>query len=373
MTSSDPAYIRGVRGDRRQRRTTLGNSVEVMRIADALLPDPHARLLIGNDPNFQDSVAATAARLTHIPAAERGQAVVDLGWDRAFMLLKPDAIARRLVPAIIDIVRENGFEPVSSRVVDFDDHMVSELWRFQANRTEYRHRDDIIKPYLTAYPSLAVILSDTHPNGDRNLPAAVRFMGVKRDIRTRLGVASTMLDTAHSSDDGAQVIREAYVTADRRDPGALLVPYGDIDINAQLRTQTVELYKRVPQNDLAFLPAVKRLADAVSAIDLPAYGGEPREARDRLLDSLADLAKQADPATRSDPATRMELWEEFAANFEYLAGVWRAPDIETLDYTTVGTNVMEYFRPGNEKYLVEPWREAEWQGAERPVLEGATL
>jgi nucleoside diphosphate kinase len=378
MTSVSSARPR--RRSSADRLTSIGHSLDLEALTEKLFPDPQARFFIGRDLNFLDGLSTAADRMAHVPAEQRAAALVNFAWDHTLVVLQPDTFARRLAPNVLDIIRDSGFEPVSSRIIQPNETTVGELWRYQAHRTEFKVRDNIIYPYMTDYPSLALVVRDVSGNGEQNLPAAARFMEAKgrtfvakddtTSIRARLGVTNALFCLLHSCDGPGEFFRESHLMRDPRNPGAFLVP--DADIDRRLQNQIASINSRIPENSLQFRPALQRIANLVEDVKVPTYGGERADAKQEMLDILKDIGQQVDVSTRSDATTRIELWDRFVGGVEYMAALGIAPDFDEFDLLIIGSEVADYFRPDEGPHIVEPWR-AEWKDVERPALDGAMI
>ncbi|GII88866.1 hypothetical protein Ssi03_68560 [Sphaerisporangium siamense] len=216
-----------------------------------------------------------------------------------FVVAKPDAVAGRRVPPVLEFLDENGFAVVAAARFRFTPLLTREVWRYQFNIASWA-RAEVVDLLLPAGDSLLLTLRDTLPDTTRGpLPAACRLAALKGaadprsrrgdTLRTRLGGPTTLFNFVHTADEPADVVRElallelatgapVIATARRKDP----VP--DAELSAAVRA----LHDACPAHDLDARASLRRLAacpdEEVARLARRALDGDPSADWSALLD-----------------------------------------------------------------------------------------
>ncbi|MBA2380889.1 MAG: hypothetical protein H0V73_02150, partial [Chloroflexi bacterium] len=156
----------------------------------------------------------------------------------ALVVIKPDAIAARLVPDVLKLVDEAGFDIVMSEPVAYDRHSYRAAWRYQTSRAS----SDLLlllEAVLSKSPSLALLVRS---RTEDPLPATVRASGMKgaaiperrapASWRTILGSPNRVLTFLHVADEPADLIREFGLLFDWRRRRELLHSFGAEPVSA---------------------------------------------------------------------------------------------------------------------------------------------
>jgi hypothetical protein len=171
---------------------------------DALTVSATKSLCYSRDPYFRAGLWAAGGSASGLLA-------------RALLVLKPDAVAGRRIPLVLDAVRGAGFAVVGLAPIRFTPLLTRELWRYQFNIAS-RDRADVVDLLLPACDSLALVLHDERWQPDA-LPGACRLGETKggadphtrtpQDLRSRLRAPTTLFNFMHTADEPADVVREA--------------------------------------------------------------------------------------------------------------------------------------------------------------------
>jgi hypothetical protein len=279
-------------------------------LVTALTVSPAKAFAYSRDPYFRAGVQALAAA-TAGGAPDRSPTVAGL-LIRALVLLKPDAVAGRRVGPALRVLRAAGFEVVGLATLRFTPILTRELWRYQFNIAS-RDRADVVDLLLPAADSLAVLLEDRRWQPG-SVPASCRLGDVKGaadprarrpdDLRSQLAAPTTLFNFIHTTDEPADVLREAalleiagvpLLTAAVADPPARRLP--DQDVDAAIRL----LYDQLPAHDLDAAAAGRRL------VARPRFRGLAADATSGGPDWRAVLARCPDGRPAPD-----ELWDLLA-------------------------------------------------------------
>lgn len=292
------------------------------------------REYFGADTYYLESSEQVAELLAARNGGSDAGGVTNFAFRHALLLLKPDAVAARQVLPAIDWLGENGFRIVAAAPVRLTRTVVRALWHYQWNlATAYRRR--LADQFLGSTDSLVLVV---RPEAVSEIPTSVLLTELKGptdpdarvpgQLRYKLGRYCYLLNLVHTADEPADVLRELAVYFDTARRAAVYAEaLSGLDRRDQARALAGQLYAQVPERDLTFEPAAKRLAAATD--DLLADGALPDPLRTELR-----TAATADP---SDPAAWRRLLE--------LA--WRhGLPFDTWDMTVVGSNAFPMKRAG---------------------------
>ncbi|GII65318.1 hypothetical protein Skr01_54030 [Sphaerisporangium krabiense] len=220
-----------------------------------------------------------------------------------FVVAKPDAVAGRRIPPVLEFLDENGFAVVAAARFRFTPLLTREVWRYQFNIASWA-RAEVVDLLLPAGDSLLLILRDTLPatlpaTKRGPLPAACRLAALKGaadprsrrgdNLRTRLGGPTTLFNFVHTADEPADVVRElallelatgAPLIATARRTG----PVPDAELSAAVQA----LHDACPAHDLDARASLRRLAacpdERVARLARRALDGDPSAGWSALLD-----------------------------------------------------------------------------------------
>ncbi|MET9633278.1 hypothetical protein ABZX92_38055 [Lentzea sp. NPDC006480] len=133
----------------------------------------------------------------------------------AVLVIQPDCIAARRAERCVDLVRQEGFEPVHAIRFHFGAEQTRGIWRYQSNISTPASQQ-IADEVCGQGDSLLVLLRDT--SRDPVLPASLRLSDLKgrsdpalrteRHLRTVLGAPTCLVVLVHTPDEPVDVVRE---------------------------------------------------------------------------------------------------------------------------------------------------------------------
>lgn len=136
--------------------------------------------------------------------------------NRAGILFKPDAVARRLVEPALALLAGHGFAPIAAKTVVLDGPRSQALWWYQWNRASV-DRLRLAELFGCRSPSLLVMLEA--PSAE--LPATVRLSALKGpadhdrrrpdQLRAVMGMRNRMLSLVHCPDEPADLVRDLAI------------------------------------------------------------------------------------------------------------------------------------------------------------------
>lgn len=303
----------------------------------SLTRDPAKRVLFGADAWFRDGWDD----LTRVAGPEGAEA---LAHDHALVLLKPDAVARRLLAPTLDWLQLRGAEVVASAAVDLDRHVMREMWQYQLNAST-RDRRDLADQIVAAGPSLLLIL---RPEPSR-VPASVRVSAWKGpadparrapgQLRHVLGGGNFLLNFVHAADEPADLARELAILLD-----------------AAPRERIIRrLLGSVSRNDAAEARSLAAVLEAAS----PAHDLELATALAGLERALTDASRRA-PHTPEADALRRQAAARLAQVHRGETADWRGvladlraagAELAPWDAIVLGTVLMDHTEPGVAQVL----------------------
>ncbi|MEU6683578.1 nucleoside-diphosphate kinase [Streptomyces sp. NPDC046832] len=264
-------------------------SAVLPRAFDSLTVDPRKR-----DLYRLDTYAREGLELFGSPS--------ERAWLHAntFVVLKPDALAGRRGPRVLDILEEEGWKPFAARPFAFDPVLTREIWRYQFNAAS-RQRIAVVDHLLGSGPSALVLLRDTRRAGS-GLPASVRLTAAKgaadpasahgRDLRTRFGRVNGLFNFVHTPDEPADLVRElrlfTYRTGTAWLRAALTQSPPAEGQPCPARSLVAELEQDVPLHDLAAEASLGRLAGRTDRWGALAREHRSRDAVRHWLTALSD-------------------------------------------------------------------------------------
>ncbi len=133
----------------------------------------------------------------------------------AVVMLKPEAIVRGCLPAVVGFLTDHGLTPIAWRNVELGPSRCTTIWRYQWNKAT----DDRVALHLFIAKQarwLLVVLRDDEPVP--GLPASIRLWGLKgqtderqRDpshLRSVIGMKNRMIGFVHTPDEPVDFVRE---------------------------------------------------------------------------------------------------------------------------------------------------------------------
>lgn len=263
--------------------------------------------------------------------------------DLTFLLVQPDAIARRLVGRCLDFLAGHGFVPVLAVPVTLTVPMARLLWRFQFNAKTDGSRALGELVYCRG-PSLLLALRDLETHA--NLSASTRLTELKGysdprkrqggDLRSALGTPNRILRCVHSPDETLDVLRESAILVGKP---SLRQYYDRLAAGCRYRApydcgQAVEeVYSVTPAHDVEEEGACRRLLGRLDRI-----GGDPERA-DVVARLAAAVRRVGDGPTGLD-------WAQYSRDLDTL-GI--APD--DWDALLVASSLVAYQKPGATKLI----------------------
>ena len=226
----------------------------------------------------------------------------------ALLVIKPEAMAARVAPRILDALAAQKFTPVAVGTVDFDRHLMRALWAFRLNiaTVERLRLQELLQ---TSCRNVVLVLRDMSPQ--LTLPASVRLTAFKgpaklesrrpEHLRTGLGVQNRLLSYVHTTDEPADLLRELgvfFAPFELRQVVREMLAASDKLEQAREVVRAIEL--EVSPHDLRLETALAGITARAAEAALEADNGE-RSAWHRLA-QLCDSS----PAAEGDPT----LWAQ---------------------------------------------------------------
>ena len=191
-------------------------------------------------------------------------------------ILKPEAVAGRMLEVSLAFFRRNGFRVVAAQTLRIDRLMLRELWRYRFN-VATPERLLVMDLLMSAGPSLFLVLDDSREAG---ATAAARLKSLKgpstpssrepHQLRFVLGVRSHLINYLHAPDEVADLVRELAILFDRSDRRRLLKRAAECqDRTHDAETLAADLYRTCPAHDLSYQRSLDRLEAASRAGAFP--------------------------------------------------------------------------------------------------------
>lgn len=250
-------------------------------------------------------------------------------------MLKPEAVAGRMIHRSLDFFREHGFRVIAARTLRVDRLMLRELWRYRFN-VATPERLLVMDLLMSAADALFVVLADAD---DGAATASARLKALKgpstpsarepHQLRSVLGIRSHLINYLHAPDEAADLVRELAILFGGPDRRQLLreAAAGE-DRTADAETLIAGLYRSCPLHDLSFERSLDRLEVASRSA-----AGSPDQSR-AVSSLIADLR-----ATRRDWRPLFACLDEMGAR------------VDPWDRIVVLADVIEMSLPGREPLL----------------------
>jgi nucleoside diphosphate kinase len=307
-----------------------------IEVPPELTRDPAKRLLFGADTYFQegwDDLERIA-----------GDNAVAVAHDHGLVLLKPDAVAQRVLRSALEWFLDRDATIVAALPITFDPRMVRAMWQYQFNCAT-RDRRELADMVTSVGPSM-LLLVRLPPSP---VPTSVRLSAWKGpadprrrepgELRYALGGGNFLLNYVHAADEPADLPRELAVLLPRAQREELMRLLAGLDPAppnglAQAWALATELERSSTPHDL-------ELATALGALRARA-GTSERSAALR-----AELAAVERGESRDWRGLR-----QLAIDADVDPGHW--------DTVVIGTQLMDHSHPGVEQILGSAARQR-WQ------------
>lgn len=298
-----------------------------------LTVDEAKRALFGADAWFRDGWED----LQRLSPPGRAIAVAQ---QHALVLLKPDAIAARVLHRSLDWFEDEGATIVGSAAVQLDRQSFRAMWQWQLGAST-RDRRDLGDAIIGAGPSLLVIVRLPAAS----VPATVRISASKGpadptrrrpgQLRSALEGGNFLLNFVHAADEPADLARELSILLRAAEREALISGFADggpaAGAPAAARTLATALQDAAEPHDLDFAATLRRLGDRLETLS----GGRPAGAQAQAAACLAAVRRGGSRDWRGLLAALREAGVR--------ASVW--------DEIVVGTTLMDHSEAGVEQVL----------------------
>ena len=295
--------------------------------------DDAKRALFGADAWFRDGWE-DLQRL-----APPGRAIA-VAQEHALVLLKPDAIAARLLHRSLDWFEDEGAVIVGSAAVQLDRQSLRAMWQWQLGAST-RDRRDLGDAILTVGPSLLVVVRLPAST----VPATVRVSASKGpadptrrrpgQLRSALEGGNFLLNFVHAADEPADLARELSILLPAGEREALISGFVDGGppggAPAAARDLATLLQRTAEPHDLDFAATLRRLGTRLETIS----GGRPAGVQARAAARLS--------AVRQGESRD---WRGLVDAFRD-AGI----PVPRWDEIVVGTTLMDHSEAGVEPVL----------------------
>lgn len=324
-TSADPSTTPRATG---APVTAVVDATHGLPVPPELTVDDAKRALFGADAWFRDGWE-DLQRL-----APPGRAIA-VAQQHALVLLKPDAVAARLLHRSLDWFEDEGAAIVGSAAVQLDRQSFRAMWQWQLGAST-RDRRDLGDAIVGVGPSLLVILRLPVAS----VPATVRVSASKGpadptrrrpgQLRSALDGGNFLLNFVHAADEPADLARELSILLPAREREALIGGFADGGATAgapsAARALATALQDSAEAHDLDFAATLRRLGARIEAVS----GGRPAGVQARAAAQLAEIRHGRSRDWRG-------LLDAFRA-----AGI----PLPVWDEIVVGTTLMDHSEPG---------------------------
>lgn len=183
-----------------------------------------------------------------------GDQVCDFVYDYSFVLIKPEAIARRSSRTVLLFLMEMGLVPVAVAQARVDRNAAHLIWRFQWNAATV-DRVRLTNMVNAQSASILILVRDAAPC---SVPTSVKLWGMKgsahadrrskQHLRTLLHMHNRMLGFVHTPDEPADLVRDLSILLDGPTLHALMHecvtavsrPTADLAASAYAQVQRIE-------------------------------------------------------------------------------------------------------------------------------------
>jgi nucleoside diphosphate kinase len=145
----------------------------------------------------------------------------------SFIMFKPDAYLRGLIPSILELFVENRVYPIKYKLKQLEASDIDSLYQFV--KPKYIDSWWIMEKTYKLAPTCPTIVVG-NPGGYKHLSGRIRelvgpttpILGTESNIRYKFGGAHRIFNLIHGTDDPASAVREALVFFDFQDLGDAL-------------------------------------------------------------------------------------------------------------------------------------------------------
>ena len=291
-----------------------------MIVPERLSSSTAKRRLYAEDPHFRAGYVSFAN-------AVGSEAVTDLTWPLASVILKPESLAGRTAGACCTFLFGHGFVPLAAAAVHISSLAVRELWRYQINvATEERlYAMDRI---FASGPS--VYLAFRYPGGGRSASSVLDAIKGPSEpskrapwhLRASIGARpSRLLTHIHAAEEPADVIRDLGVLFDMPQRQELVrsLQRGGIKRDRMIAIVN-DAANRYPPHDLDPARSISRLRSAIDS------------AVDQGTGAAATLASNWLAAAERGAASDWQCFVESLCTIDI--------DVTAWDLITIGSEVM---------------------------------
>ncbi|MDA8449447.1 hypothetical protein M4R21_06900 [Acidovorax sp. GBBC 3297] len=234
-----------------------------------------------------------------------GDRVGEFIYGHSFVLIKPEALARRCSQSVLSFLHKKRLVPVAVTRVSVDRNAAHLIWRFQWNAATV-DRVRLTNMVNAQSDSILVLVRDADPGV---VPASVRLWGMKgsahadrrneQHLRTLLRMHNRMLGFVHTPDEPADLVRDlsillggpALVALMRDCAAAPLRSAVDLSTSVCTEVQRIEAASR--RNEIDPVGSMARLEDALGKgstgfrVLADAMQSHTRIPLDMILDAVA--------------------------------------------------------------------------------------
>ena len=124
---------------------------------------------------------------------------------KSFVMMKPDAVQRRLMGKILSRFEEKGLQIVACKLIQIDEHLAKTHYKEHAEKPFFKSLVD----YITSSPSFAMVIE-----GEEAITTIRKLVGATNPLEADLGTIrgdygmDTGRNIIHASDSPASAERE---------------------------------------------------------------------------------------------------------------------------------------------------------------------
>jgi len=257
-----------------------------------------------------------------------GNRVCDFIYDHSFVLIKPEAIARRSSRSVLLFLLDMGLIPVAVAQAPVDRNAAHLIWRFQWNAATV-DRVRLTNMVNAQSASIMILVRDAAPGP---VPTSVKLWGMKgsahadrrgkQHLRTLLRMHNRMLGFVHTPDEPADLVRDLSILLSGSTLQVLMrecvaaASSSTADLAARAYAQVQRIETALPQNEIDPDRSLARLELAL--------GGQ--------ADELA--------VVKNAMANRIKL------PLDVILGAIDAKDTQAWDVLTIASELIQHDRSG---------------------------
>lgn len=206
---------------------------------------PGKSISYAREPCFRETLYCCALRARDV-GDEIGDRLTRVGLG----LIRPDAIAYRKVPLVLEYYSRLGIRPFFFRPVQMTPGIVREVWRYQLNAAS-GERLILLDMLFSASPSILVLF--TFRERALPVPCSVAMADAKGhafpqhrlgwELRSHLGSANKIEVHFHTADEPADVIRDGGVILGPEPFAAALAGRHDADVSEAIQAVARQIHE----------------------------------------------------------------------------------------------------------------------------------